>query len=219
MDDLVVRQKTAMQIASSGNKIATAEQLADLRSATNEDGRRTYPRYKDGGQEQRLSWLSRQLFGLALIAHINVDPMMAQVDIVTLDGEIMDNDYMKDMTLVEIQEAFRRGINREYGDYFGLSSISLSSFLRGFLRSDKKRSAAAIIRRRNAKKTAEAEISFQEQLKDAQMKGLINMPDFSGMVSRKKVYSAEESAAHRELVRRQAQAVREQAKREAGNEK
>lgn len=181
MDDLAIRQETALQIISSGKQIATAMQLADLRSATLADGRHAYPRYKEGSDAQRLSWLNKQIFGLAMIAHVNIDPATIKVDITTLDENIMANSYLNDLTLVEMQEAFRNGIFREYGEYYGLTSVSLYGFLKGFLRSEKKAAASAIYHKRREKEEQEADAKFFRELYEAQKAGKIELPDFSQM--------------------------------------
>lgn len=181
MDDLAIRQETALQIISSGKQIATAMQLADLRSATLPDGRHAYPRYREGSGAQRLSWLNKQIFGLAMIAHVNIDPATIKVDITTLDENIMANSYLNDLTLVEMQEAFRNGIFREYGEYYGLTSVSLYGFLKGFLRSEKKAAASAIYHKRREKEEQEADAKFFRELYEAQKAGKIELPDFSQM--------------------------------------
>lgn len=215
MDDLTIRQETALQISKASSKIATAEQLADLRAAKLADGRNAFPRYREGGDNERLSWLNKQYFGLSLISHIGIDPVTIKVDITTLDDEIMSDSYLRELTLVEMQEAFRKGLNGEYGEYFGLSSVSLLKFLKGFLRSEKKAAASAIFHKRMAKAEQEANERFYKKLYEAQKAGKIELPDFSHMringQQAKKVYTSEESAAHRERVRQQAEAILKQA--------
>ena len=49
------------------------------------------------------------------------------------------------MTLVEMQEAFRKGAGKEYGDYFGITYASMLGFLRGYLKSEKKIRATQIV--------------------------------------------------------------------------
>ena len=222
MNDLVTRQQTALQIASSSNKIATAEQLADLRASTLEDGRHAFPRYKELQDDMRLSWLNHQFFGLALIAHMNIDPVTIKVDISTLDGQVMADSLLCDLTLVEMQEAFMRGLNGDYGDYYGLSSVSLMKFLKGFLRSEKKASATAIFHRRREHAEREANSRFFRELYAAEKDGKVRIPDFSEKringPQAKKTYTDEESAAHREKIRQQADAIRRQAGKEVGND-
>lgn len=222
MNDLAIRQETALQISKASSKIATAEQLADLRAAKLADGRNAYPRYREGGDVERYSWLNKQFFGLALIAHVTIDPVTIKVDVDTLDSEIMQDPYLRELTLVEMQEAFRKGLNGEYGEYFGLSSVSLLKFLKGFLRSEKKAAASSIFHKRRDKEEREANERFYRGLYEAQKAGKIVIPDFSHMringKQEKKTYTAEESAAHREKVRQQAEEILRLAK-EKNNDK
>lgn len=216
MEDLAIRQQTALQIASSSNKIATAEQLADLRASTMENGMHVYPRYKELQEDVRLSWLNHQFFGLALIAHVNIDPVTIRVDISTMDADIMSDPILKDLTLVEMQEAFKKGLNSEYGEYYGLSSVSLMKFLKGFLRSEKKASATAIFHRRRERAEREANSRFFKEMHEAQSAGKIVLPDFSenkvNGPQKKRIFTDEESVAHREKVRLQAEEIYRKAK-------
>lgn len=201
-----------MQIIRAGSNIATAQQLADYRLATDAEGRRINPRYKDGSDAARLSWLGDQFHGLALIAHFGVDKDAIKLDVLNLDKEIMENTVLRELTLVEMQEAFRKGVMKEYGDYFGITSVSMLGFLKGFLKSDKKQTAASIINRHNAKLEQERDAKFFRALYDAEKEGKIKIPDFSGMRVNgpKKKYSTNESAAHRETIRRQAEQILKQ---------
>lgn len=212
-----------MQIISSGGNIATADDLARLRLATDDAGVRIYPRYKDGRDEQRLSWLNKQFFGLSLIAHQTVDPTTIKVDLFTLDREIMDHSVLRELTLVEMQEAFRRGIFKEYGEYYGLTAVSLIGFLKGFVRSDKKVAASSIIYKLEAKKEQEANARFFRELYAAEKEGKVEVPDFSANringPQAKKTYTDEELAAHREKIRQQAEMIRRQAGKEGGDER
>ncbi len=212
-----------MQIISSGGNIATADDLARLRLATDDAGVRIYPRYKDGRDEQRLSWLNKQFFGLALIAHQTVDPTTIKVDLFTLDREIMDHSVLRELTLVEMQEAFRRGIFKEYGEYYGLTAVSLIGFLKGFVRSDKKVAASSIIYKLEARKEQEANARFFRELYAAEKEGKVEVPDFSANringPQAKKNYTDEELAAHREKIRQQAEMIRRQAGKEGGDER
>ena len=212
-----------MQIISSGGNIATADDLARLRLATDDAGVRIYPRYKDGRDEQRLSWLNKQFFGLALNAHQTVDPTTIKVDLFTLDREIMGHSVLRELTLVEMQEAFRRGIFKEYGEYYGLTAVSIIGFLKGFVRSEKKVAASSIIYKLEAKKEQEANARFFRELYAAEKEGKVEVPDFSANringPQAKKTYTDEELAAHREKIRQQADMIRRQAGKEGGDER
>ena len=217
MESLTTYQQTAIQIASSGSKIATARQLADLRLAKTSDGRNAYPRYKDFDMKSRLSWLGDQFFGLAVLLHVSISVEAVSVDTVALDSEIMDNKVYRDLTLIEMQEAFRKGVNREYGDYYGLTSISMLGFIKGFMNSEKKREAVSIVCRQNMIDEQEATSRFFRELH-----GHIEVPEFTSFKlkdnAEKKNYTPEESAAHREKIRQQAEEIRKQYKAN-GNDK
>lgn len=211
MESLTTYQQTAIQIASSGSKIATARQLADLRLAKTADGRNAYPRYKDFDMKSRLSWIGDQFFGLAVLLHVSISVDTVSVDSVALDSEIMEDKVLRDLTLVEMQEAFRKGVNREYGEYYGLTSVSMFGFLKGFLKSEKKREAVALVCRQNEIDEREANARLFRE-----MHGHIDVPEFTSFKfrekSEKKTYTPEESAAHREKIRRQAEEIRKQYK-------
>lgn len=170
------QQETALQIIKAGSNIGTAERLAEARTARDENGKLVYRRYGNGILEHRLSWLGSQFLGLAAIAHISVDSLAIKLDVVNLDNEIMDNPELRELTLIEMQEAFRKGVMKEYGDYFGLSSVSLLGFLKGFLKSEKKQAASAIIYRRRKQLEQEANERFLLELHRAEKEGKITLP-------------------------------------------
>ena len=177
MESLTTYQQTALQIASSGSKMATAQQLAELRLARNADGTRMFPRYGECDMKSRISWLGDQFFGLGALLHVSVSHDSVGVDCVALDNEIMDNGIMRELTLVEMQEAFRKGINREYGDYYGLSSVSMLGFLKGFVRSEKKQAASAIVYKRIEQEEREKDSLFFRRLYEAKKAGIVDLPD------------------------------------------
>lgn len=213
---LTVHQQTAMQIASSGDRISTAQRLVEFRLAKGPDGRNANARYKDGSDAQRISWLGDQFFGLSILAHVSVDVSSVKIDCLALDHEIMEDGTLRELTLAEIQEAFRKGINKEYGDYFGITSISMLGFLKGFLKSEKKQSATAIIYRHNLRLEQEANSRLIRELHAAETSGKVSLPDFSekrvNAPQTKRIYSDEELAAHREKIRQQAEEIRRMAK-------
>ena len=177
MESLTTHQRAALQIARADGKIATAEQLAEFRMAKKEDGSPLWPRYMDGSDKERLSWLGDQFFGLAVLSHITLSSATVTVDTVALNTEIMDEPALRELTLPEIQEAFRKGVNREYGDYYGLTSISLLGFLRGFLASEKKVRASNIIFRMQRQSEMDADARFFRELRNAGDAGLLELPE------------------------------------------
>ena len=175
MDELTIRKQTAMEIISAGKKIDTPERLAELRMD------KSVPHYKDVSPQERVAWLGAQLFGLSLLAHIRVDGDTVIIDATMLDTEIMEDNLLRDLTFVEMQEAFRKGLNGEYGEYFGLTSVSLLMFLNGFLRSEKKMKASAIVRKAREQEQKAKDERFFKALYQAEADGKIKLPDFSRM--------------------------------------
>ena len=112
MESLTPYQQTAVQITRASNKIATPQQLADYRLAKRPDGSPMYPRYKDMDDMRRISWLGDQFFGLGALTHFQVTAANVAVDATVLDGKIMENSVLREMTLAEMQEAFNNGIRR-----------------------------------------------------------------------------------------------------------
>ena len=216
MDSITPYQQTALQITRASNEIATAKELADYRLAKNPDGSFVHARYKDGNEEQRIAWLGEQFFGLSAITHTALTATSVALDVTSLDQEIMRNSVLREMTLVEMQEAFRNGVFKEYGDYYGLTAVSMFGFLKGYCKADKKLSASVIVNRHYAKLEQERDAKFFRELYEAEKAGKITLPDFSQMringPQGKKVYTPEESAAHREKVRRQAEEILRQQK-------
>ncbi len=222
MDSLTTYQQTAVQITRASNKIATPQQLADYRLARRPDGSPLHPMYKDMDDMRRISWLGDQFFGLGALTHFQVTAANVAVDATVLDGKIMESSVLREMTLAEMQEAFNNGAFKEYGDYYGISSVTLLGFLKGFARSEKKAMASNLIRIAENRMEMEANARFFRELHNAKLKGRISVTDLSDRringKQEKKFYTDEESAAHREKIRQQAEAIRRQAGMEANHE-
>lgn len=223
MESLTPYQQTAVQITRASNKIATPQQLAEYRLARKPDGGPMYPRYKDIDDMRRISWLGDQFFGLGALTHFQITAANVAVDATVLDGKIMESSVLREMTLAEMQEAFNNGVFKEYGDYYGISSVTMLGFLKGFIRSEKKVMASKIIQRIEAKMEQEANERFFRELYEAKLEGKVSVPDFSEKringKHEKKSYTDAELSAHREKIRQQAAEIRRQAGNEANNEK
>lgn len=222
MGALTQYREAALQISKAGSEIATAEQLANFRAAVDAEGNRLHARYADGGNRDRLDWLAKQFFGLSALTHTNLTAESVSIDISALDERIMNDSILRDLTLAEMQEAFKNGVFKEYGDYFGLTAVSMYGFLKGFIRSEKKAVATAIFHRRHEQAERDAQSRFFRELYEAEKDGKVKLPDFSAnRINRqqaKKTYTDEELAAHREKVRRQAAEIRRQAGMEVDDE-
>lgn len=223
MESLTPYQQTAVQITRASNKIATPQQLADYRLARRPDGSPMYPRYKDMDDMRRISWLGDQFFGLGALTHFQLTAALVAVDATVLDGKIMENSVLREMTLAEMQEAFNNGVFKEYGDYYGISSVTLLGFLKGFARSEKKVMASNLIRIAKDRDEREANARFFRELHNAKLEGRISVTDLSDKringKQEKKLYTDAELSAHREKIRQQAAEIRRQAGKEANNEK
>ena len=127
---------SAMQIFQTSSDISTPEKLALLIS----DPR--IAKYRDIPEGIRLTWMGTQIYALCLILHYQAPSAVdVRVDAMFADKMIMENDGLKALTQVEMQEAFRRGIAKEYGEFYGITASSLIGFLKGFRGSAKRQQA------------------------------------------------------------------------------
>ena len=201
-----------MSSSSAGNKgdtpaLAVFEKpayLADIRT----DPIR-YPHYRTGAREQRQRWLAGQITALASLLRIKDYTKADAIGAATsLDGQIMGHQFISDYTLVEISEAFRRGLYGEYGEWHGLTVQSLWGFLTRSLNSPVRQEAVNMI---YAKKQAEAEErerrKIQEDIAKAKASGEFTPTGKLPAVVRKVYASTEEDIAHREKVRQQAREI------------
>lgn len=174
MVPITQEQQVALDIIRTSNSIATAEQLAAL--IVNP----TVPKYGQLPEGARRRWLGQQIIGLNYIAHSS--RAMTEVDLTIettmLDQIIMDNGSLRSLTQVEMQEAFRRGIAKEYGDYYGITASSIAGFLNGFLRGEKRQKAKAILYEREQKELREGDARFWKELSEAKERG-VEIPLFN----------------------------------------
>lgn len=105
--------------------------------------RRTQPHYRNIDTAQRQKWLMNQIITCNYINHSpKTDANLVKVDAVTLDGGIMQDKILADLTLSEIAFAMLHGTLGEYGEFYGLTARAFLGFLREFLRTDLKEWAA-----------------------------------------------------------------------------
>ena len=188
-----------MQILRTSNSIATAEQLADLILD------KSVPRFHELDERTRRGWLGDQINALNYMTHSS--RIISEIDLVVeasmLDQEIMDNN-VRWLTQVEMQEAFRKGIMREYGDFYGITASSLMGFLRGFMEGRKRQEAKSIIQMRELRREMEGQDRLKEEIERAKASGEF-VPTWGPGHTFKK--EAEDSAAHREKIRKQAEQI------------
>ena len=183
-------QQAAMQIFQTTNDISTPEKLAALLS------NQTIARYKDVPPAIRKAWIGTQIYALCLILHYQTpNPMDVEIDSAFADQIIMeDEEGVCSLRQVEMQEAFRRGISKEYGDFYGITPATLLQFLKGYRKSEKRQKAIAILYANEKQETISAEKRLEYELK---AHGL-QLPFWKS--SRKKEVTPEESEAHRKKI-------------------
>jgi len=162
-----------MQILRTSSDLTTAEKLAEHIA----DSR--IAKYKDLPEEIRRAWLGMQIYALCYILHYNPPaPADVEVDATFADRLIMEDEGAKCFTQAEMQEAFRRGISKEYGEFFGITAPTLMGFIKGFKKSEKRQSALKILYDKEQKELQNGERVFWETLRKAKEEGAINLPEF-----------------------------------------
>ena len=155
-------EDAAMQIFQTSNDISTPEKLAMLIS--NEG----IAKYKDIPESVRRTWIGMQIYALCLILHYQAPtPMEVSVDAAFADQLIMDDEGARALTQAEMQEAFRKGIGGEYGEFFGITASTIFGFLKGFRASEKRLKALDILFKKAQKEISEdrkREIAAYEQI-------------------------------------------------------
>ena len=103
------------------------------------DIRKVQPHYKDTDPAHRQKWLAQQIMTCNLINHSpKTDADIIKLDAATLDGGIIKEKALADLTLPEIAFAMLHGTLGEYGEFYGLNARTFLGFLREFLRTDLK---------------------------------------------------------------------------------
>ena len=180
---------------------------------------RRVPRYKDAPASYRIGWLTKQITRIYIIKHISLTDQNGRdrtqtikVDAAALDGFIMRNDSISDLTQAEIYDAFTSGVLGDYGEYVGVTSETLFKFLKEFVVSEKKQEATRIVReeRERARKVANENerARLRAEIEAAKKDGSF-VP--TGEIFKPKMVSditEEEREAHREKIRRQAEMAR-----------
>lgn len=112
-------------------EITSVRSLVDIRKAQ--------PRYKDTDPAHRQKWLAEQIMTCNLINHSpKTDMDIVKLDAATLDGGIIKEKALADLTIPEISFAMLHGTLGEYGEFYGLNARTFLGFLREFLRTDLK---------------------------------------------------------------------------------
>ena len=202
-----------IQIFQTNNNlpaVPTANDIAKVRLDTVH-----YPRYSTVPQNARVFWMSGAILRTAKLRNAEITAKEATIYAGVLDGMMINDQYMADLTQPEIEDAFKNGIFGLYGEYYGFSAVCLYQFLDGYINSDKKLEAAEIVRKTKAeiraeKTKAEYEAEqrrIREEIEEAKRNGTF-VPTGKAWFKPKSVDEAiAESEAHREKVMRQAQEI------------
>ena len=155
-----------MQIFRTNSDISTPEKLAMVISD------QSIARYRDIPEEPRKLWLGSQIYALCLILHYQPpSPMDVEIDANFADQMIMDDESVRSLKQVEMQEAFRRGIAREYGDFYGITASTLVQFLRAYRTSEKRAQAITLLYNQEQKELKEKDARFWEAIEEARRNG------------------------------------------------
>ena len=192
------QETSVMQFFQTSSDISTPEMLANVIANT------SIARYKDLPKELRIDWLKAQIYTLCYILHYQRPaPIDTTVDATFADQMIMDDSGISALKQVEMQEAFRRGIAGEYDKFYGITAQSLVQFLKGYRTGAKRQQALAILYNQEQQRVADEKLKENRLLYELKLHGFVN----PWGKKEKKGVTAEESAAHREKVRRQAEEI------------
>ena len=161
-------QQTALQILRTSSSIDTPEKLAVIIKD------KSVPRYCNLDDDTRLNWLCDQINALNYMTHSS--RITSEIDLLVeasmIDRAVMDDERVRWLTQVEMQEAFRRGLTKEYGDFFGITAGSVIQFLRGFMDGEKRMKAKALIREEELRKDKEANERLWAEIQAQKEKGM-----------------------------------------------
>lgn len=127
------------------------------------------------------------------------------IDASFVNQTIMEDEGMRTLTLVEIQEAFRKGIMKEFGDYFGISPVSLVGFLKGFIQSPKRQKALSILVEKKQQRIEEEINREKRMFYESRVKDLKH--PFWKSAKGAHMKSEEDSFAHRKKIKEQRDAI------------
>lgn len=196
---------SAMQIFQTSNDISTPEMLAAVISNPH------IAKYRDIPEMTRRTWIGTQIYALCLILHFQAPaPIDVDIDAAFADKMIMDDDQLKALTQVEMQEAFRRGIAKEYGDFFGITASALVGFLKAYRNSAKRQKAIDILYKEEQKKISEdrkKEIEAYNKIVEHCIEKGIDLTSLRPGSLSKKIITPEDSEAHRKKIEKQREEI------------
>lgn len=192
------QESSVTQFFQTSSDVSTPEMLANVIANT------AIARYKDLPKELRIDWLKAQIYTLCYILHYQRPaPIDTTVDATFADQMIMDDSGISALKQVEMQEAFRRGIAGEYDKFYGITAQSLVQFLKGYRTSAKRQQALTILYNQEQQRIADEKLKENRLFYELKLRGFVNPWE----KKEKKGVTAEQSAAHREKVRRQAEEI------------
>lgn len=194
-------QKTALAILQTSNSIASPEQLAAVIS----DPR--IPKYHQLNEEERIRWLAEQINALYYMTHSSFNPNEVDlfIELSLINQTIMEDEEIRSLTLIEMEVAFKKGIMKEYGEYFGITPVSLVGFLKGFKKSPKRQRAITILLEKERQRIEEEKKRENRMLYEPRVKNLI-IPFWKSKRGSHKI-TEEESSAHRKKINEQREEI------------
>lgn len=162
-----------MQIFRTNNDISTPEKLALVIADE------SIARYKDIPEAPRKLWIGSQIYALCMILHQQPPtPIDVEIDSSFADQMIMGDEGLCCLKQVEMQEAFRRGIAKEYGEFYGVTASTLVQFLKAYRIGEKRAQAMSQLYIREQKKLKEEDELFWKTLAKAKEQGF-EIPSFN----------------------------------------
>lgn len=191
--------------------ISTSEKLAMVRMDSN------VPHYRNVPRNRRIEWLIEKIAQLNLMLHHKGDGQVFEMDAIALDSYISDDIYINDLTMQEIDEAFKMGLIGKYGEFYGINAVTLFQFLLGYFKSEKKQKAIKLVQ--EAQKRAKREQYEKDQREKARLEGwgvemkTVTEADIKAIMGdfgkiKRDEDKARKSAEHRELIKQQVEQIR-----------
>ena len=198
------KQDSVTQIFQTSSDVSTPEKLALV------IGDNTIARYKDIPADIRKRWIGSQIYALCLILHYQVpNEMDVAIDCNFADQMIMDDEGIQCLKQVEMQEAFRRGIAKEYGEFYGITASSLVGFLKGYRKSEKRQEAISILYQKQQAEEKEdrkrEQAAYEEIAQHCIEKGIYLPGLRPGSLD--KQLTKEDSEAHRQKIAKQREEI------------
>ena len=200
---------TVLTNSSGAVTVSSAESIAAVRL-----DRKRFPIYRDIPGRERQMWLAKQLLQLASISRTKeYTADEATVAAVALDERVADSKELSTLTIPEMEYAFRSGVFGAYGEYYGLSAVSLYGFLNSYFKSERKAESTRLVR-----EAKEAQIRNEDEVHRARIRAEMEEAKRNGTFvptgrfdfgrAAKSVNEALDTAEHRRRIEEQARAIK-----------